>query len=309
MAQEEKKELQARYEELYEKKAFAGWDVDKLKELIADKEQTPEPTKDEVKTTSTKCPVMDFEIDTDEVYEFVLQRRKEAKHNIPTTARVWDEGTKSIREIRYCRTEESPYVDQQSVDSKVERELIRFASEILAVRGTEVAKIRYLLAYDANGDKEKILHNNAPIKNLYRLRDKTAEKTAEIENARNVIKAGNIINDAKPEELKNFMRSRFSISGEDNHILTQAFSKSKDYATLFITDFTNPKHRIKALVQQAEEKGLIKVEGSDIKYTQTSALITTFDKDRFSFDESLTRWILAGDKEAKEFLSVLEGKL
>jgi len=305
MAQEEKKELQTRYEELYEKKAFAGWDVDKLKELIAEKEQTPEP----VKTTTTKCPVMDFKIDKDEVYEFVLQRRKEAKHNIPTTARVWDEGTNSIREIRYCRTEESPYVDQQNKDARVERELIRFASDTLAVRGTEVAKIRYLLAYDANGGKEKILHNNAPIKNLYKLRDKTAEKTAEIENARNVIKAGNIINDAKPEELKNFMRSRFNIYGEDNHVLTQAFDKSKDYATLFITDFTNPKHRIKALVQQAEEKGIIKIEGSDIKYTQTSALITTFDKDRYSFDESLARWILAGEKEAKEFLSTLEGKL
>lgn len=305
---QEKEELKKKYEELYQKKAYHGWDEEKLQELIENFGKEDEVT--ETEDAKKADPVMDFEIDPEVNYEFELQRRQQARHNIPTEATIWCPVTDSIRKIRYCRTEDSPYVDEQSEGAKVEREQIKFNSKTLIVSGSEEAKIRYLLAYDANGDKEKIYHGNTPIKNLYKLKDKSAEDKAEVERFKQVLEAGKIIEGASITELRNFMRSRFGEkSDRDEEILKVAYQKAQANPALFTGDFTNPKHKIKSILQQAVDAKLIVVEGNQVKHAKTNVVIQSFDADRHSFDEALARWIIGGDKDAKEFFSQLESKL
>jgi hypothetical protein len=309
MAQD-KEELKKQYEELYQKKAYHGWDEEKLQELIDNFDGEVEEPKAKKEQSEVKDPVMDFEIDQNKEYSFDLQRRKEARHNIPTTASVWCEATQSIRDIRYVKTEESPYVDEQEPTAKVEREQIKFNSKELIVSGHEKAKIRYLLAYDANGDKKKILPANNPIKNLYKLRDTTAADNAEIEYYKQVVKAGAIIEEAKIGDIRNFMRSRFGETSErDEEIIKIAYKKAQANPALFVTDFTNPKHKIKAAIQKAHEDQFLAVDGNQIKYVKSGTVIKDFDQSRHSYDEALARWVLGGDKEAKEFYSLLEGEL
>lgn len=308
---DKKEELKKKYEDLYGKKAYHGWDEATLQEKIDsfDGEQEEEkPKQAEAKKASD--PVMDFEIDPNKEYTFDLQRRTEARHNIPTTARVWCEATDSIREIRYVKTEESPYVDEQEPSAKVEREQIKFNSKSLIISGHEQAKIRYLLAYDANGDKGKILPASNPIKNLYKLRDTTAADNAQIDHFKQVVKAGAIIEEAKIEDIRNFMRSRFGETSErDEEIIKIAYQKAQGNPTLFVTDFTNPKHKIKAQIQKAHDAQFLSVDGNQVKYVKTGAVIKDFDQSRHSYDEALARWVLGGDKEAKEFYSLLESEV
>lgn len=295
---QEREELVVKYKELFGKNPFGGWTTEQIKEKI---DNFGKEDKD-----STK----DFKIDPDVNYEFVLQRRQNARHNIPTQAKIWCEETNSIREIRFVKTEDSPFVDEQSPNAKVEREQIKFNSSTLIVNGSEEAKIKYLLIYDGNGDKGKIYHANNPIKNLYKLKDKSAEDKAQVDMYEAVLKASTIVKDAKPDQLKNFMVSRFGDKSErSEETLKVAYQKAQTNPLVFINDFTNPKHKIKANLQSAVDKKLLTVEGNQVKHTKTGAVIKTFAMDRYSFDEDLARWILTGDKEAKEFYSQLEEKL
>src|SRR5690606_33308797 len=54
-----------------------------------------------------------FKIDVDKTYEFRLVKPKRGRKQVPRTAFSWDEKLNRTREIRYTRTEVSPYRDEQ----------------------------------------------------------------------------------------------------------------------------------------------------------------------------------------------------
>lgn len=290
-----KKELQEKYKEIYGKSPFGGWDVEELQKRISEKDSESYD---------------DFDIDPNQTYEFELQRNKEAKHIIETEAVAWDEKTQKIRNIRYCKTEESVFVDEQSDFATRERETIMFTSPILRVSGQDRAKIKYLLMYDSNGDKKQVCPKNIKSKNLYRLRNKENESRLKLEQEENIFKAKEVVNKADFEELSNFMRSRFNISSTDKAELRAiAYEKAKQAPVVFRTEFNNPKNKIKADIQISYEKGIIVVDNSNVNYKSTGALITTFNPNRFSYDEAMARWVMEGSKEAKDFYKQIQEKI
>lgn len=306
-----KEELTQKYVEKFGKKPFSGWSEEKIKAKLegTEVEDEVQPKSKKEKKEKGSDPVMDFEIDPDKVYEFELQKRTQARHNIPTTARVWCEATGTVRDIRFCKTEDSPYVDEQSEDARTERELIRFSSKTLNIPGKEEAKIRYLLAYDGNADKKQVLPSSNVLKGLYKLKDHEAEDKQAIEYFKAKKKAADVVENAKEEDLKVFMQSRFGLKSErSDEILKEAYRRADSNPMIFINgDFNNPKHAVKALVQDAVSQAKLVVETNEVKY-KTGAVVFTFDQSRHTYDEALARWVMEGSKEAKEFEKMLKSK-
>lgn len=297
----EKKELQEKYEELFGKKAFGGWNEEQLQEKIDAFEEDKKPKKEE------------FKIDPNETYEFELIGKFASgkTYQIQQESKVWDEETKSIRRVRLAPFEDSPYVDEQREDTTVSSRPISFSYGKLNVKGTDAFKIKYLRALDSIEGKEKTLPENAGERNLFRMIDKVAKIDEELELEENKLKAKQVVAKAGETDLANFMRSRFgseTVKGkEPKQVKTEAYQKADENPSLFIVDFNNPKHKIKAQLQKAHEKGEITVADGEVSNKQGKS-IYKFDAGRHAFDEAVARWVMEGSKEAKEFQSFIEDK-
>jgi hypothetical protein len=128
-----------------------------------------------------------------------------------------------------------------------------------------------------------------------------------------ILEAKKVASTAPLSELENFLRGRFGADGvqgkKEKEVRIYALHLAQNNPALFNKDFNNPKHKIKATIQKAAEKNLIKeVDGTVVN--SLGATVYRFDAGRYSFDEALARWILEDkDKAAKEFLSQIEGQL
>jgi len=305
MSQEEKKQLQNQYEELYDKKAFAGWDVDKLKELIAEKQ--PTATKKE-KPDNNYIGTM--KIDAGKIYQFRQTGKKEGVSFLPRTAKVWCEVQNKVREIRYCKTEESPYVDEQGKEAKAERLPLTFKDGMLDLDGSNQAGIKFLLAWDAIQGKKKILPQNSSIQNKYYLLDTEAITKSSVKAQKDQLKAKVLISEAKKEDLENFVASVFrQVFKTEDELYDFAYKQATDRYDVFLNDFTNPIHQLKTLVQKAYRDGVLTSDNGAIKIVATGGVVLTIDpKDKVREDEALARWIILGSKEAQEFKKHLESK-
>lgn len=298
---EEKKQLQEEYKELYGKNPAPMWGEDKLKELL------------EQKQTSSEQDL--FKISPKKVYEFRLQGEyvERNRQQIQPETNAWCEKTKSRRVLRLCQYEESPWKDEQSEDAKTYDRPLTFVMGVLKVDGRDAFKIRHLINCDQIAGKANILQENMRYRDVFNLRDVEAENEAELSNEEAIIDAKIVARAANLSDLENFLRSRFGpLSVQDkkeSDVRIFAIKKAGDNPALFNKDFNNPKHKIKAAFQKAEEKDIIKVVDGTV-VNSTGAVVYRFDAGRHSFDEALARWILEDkDKAAKEFLSQVEGQL
>lgn len=271
-------------------------------------ESAPAIQKEQVKEEKPKVEKnMVFEVDPNSSYTFKLNR-VERLRIIPREATIWDEKEGRIRKIRYVRTEESPYVDEQDENSVVERAPISFTNGTKVVSGRDRALINYLLAYDGNGGKKKILPANNSIKNLYTLYDPNAKARAErqLEELRN--KARNLVQEADYEKLRAYIRSTYgAVPTSEDEAKAYAYGKistlpkpGKPHAAeLIIEDFNNPKHMLKAKIQEALSAGVIKTSNDKIMVGATGALIIRYDSKSGRFDEVLANHILKGGEDAE----------
>jgi hypothetical protein len=257
----------------------------------------------------------DMDFDPNVNYTFRLNRREKLRI-IPREATVWDEELQKPRKIRYVKTEDSPYVEEQDELSVADRNPIMFKDGIKVVSGSDKAMIKYLLAYDGNQGKKKTLPQNRTIKGLYSLFDPTAKARAErlLEETRH--KARGVVHDASFEQLSAYIRSTYGVvvKTEDEaksyvygKISTIPNNGKKSAAELILTDFNNPKHALKAAIQMALQKGAIKLEGDKITTGSTGALIVRYDsKDtKTRYDEVLASHILKGGEDAESIKALI----
>src|SRR5690606_6007351 len=90
---------------------------------------------------------------------------------VPRTAFSWDEKLNRTREIRYTRTEVSPYRDEQDEYALDATIAPSFRDGVLKVKGSNEPLIRYMLAYDGFNKKKTVCDRNRSLANMYYLHE------------------------------------------------------------------------------------------------------------------------------------------
>lgn len=258
--------------------------------------------------------ITELEIDPQVIYEFKMPSKPEGVAMIPREQRAWCEVQKKIREIRYCKTEESPYVDEQSEDARPERLPITFNNGSLRINGSNAAAIRYLLASDQIKGKSKILPQNASVRDKYYLVDKSAITKSKLKYEDDEFEAKTIIKNADIEDLRTYIRSAFRQHFADNdELLLFASQKAGDHSEGFIKDFNNPLHKLKAQVQVLFERGILTDTKGVVSLKETGGMVLTYNQTQkdgtvMRADEALAKWILAGSEDSKSFKAILDEK-
>lgn len=253
----------------------------------------------------TKHPVTDFEIDPELDYEFTRLDGFENQKLIPTSATVWDEFYQKRRQIRYCPSEESPYLDEQDELAKLGVS-IQFRGKSMSVNGKEANKIKYLLAYDGNVDKKVILDENQILKGLYKMRDVGAEQKLIQEKEEQILEAKLIVKGATEDELDTFLRAQLGKPTDQEYLKSKAYELAGIIPLEFIGKFNNPINKIKAEYQKLREKGLVQEENNQVILTSTKAPIFTFEASKsYRVDTEIAKFILTNSTEAKTLKTIL----
>lgn len=311
MVQEEIKELREEYETLFGKKAFGGWSEEELIAKIDAKKLGEEPKKVKQKEEVVN---KGFEVDPSKTYHFrVLSRSTNPTKILPREAKVWCEETGTTRVIRLCSTEDSPYKDEQDPDALIDRKPIVITNGELHLSGTEANRVKFLLAFDGNAAKKKVLPINASIKGMYELVNKGQEVDLALSKDELELEAMLLIKNAKDTDLKNYMRSVYllgvdgmtskEIKLEANKKIKESLANARD----ILKDFNNPLHEVKSKVQRLFQLGELSDEGDVVKWKNGSVIIQIKSGERA--DHTLAKFVLEGSKQAKDFESVMNTKL
>lgn len=281
-------------------------------------EKEPEvKTKSEKKILKKMEEDLDFKINPDKTYTFQLQTESQGQVTLPKQVKVWDEAKGKLRTIRYSKTEESPYLDEQDEGAEMERSEVKFNKGLLVVSGRNAPLINYLLAFDGNSEKDKINPSNKHYKGMYRLENEGEKVRASKEKRESIRKAMNVVADASQEDLTAFLRSQFrfnpesdiKVDNKEDALYDKAYAYAQSKPDVFIEDFNNPRHKIKSDLQQAFEKQVLTIDNKDvIRWKSTSGEILKYDSSKVRADEALTVWALSS-KEGKEFIKELQVKL
>lgn len=294
---EQKKELQEKYESLAGKKAFGGWDEKTLKVKIAELERNDEDD--------------DVKIDPNKTYVFKLLGDYSPVKYFPNEAEVYHKG--KIRKIRNANTEDSPYVDEQDDNAKPSSKPIVFTNGRFEVQGTQANIVRYLLASDSIKGKDKVLPKNIVIKDMFELEDRSAIIKSKLQKEEDEFEARKLVKNSKVDDLRNYLRSVYLVGVdvlEDDEIILEATNRIKEDAKEWLRDFQNPKHKIKADIQKLFAKGELDDTGNTVKWKKTGGVILNYDdKSGVRSDDILTKFVIAGGKEADDFKKVMATKL
>lgn len=305
MAQEEKKELSAQYRAIFGKNPAPVWSAETIREKIEQGVEKP----NQVKKEDSDRMFKGIYIDPKKSYIFKLASKDNPRVLIPKEAEVWCEDTQQPRKIRLCRTESSPYVDEQNPNAKVdETEILVFEQKysdgcILIRDGRNANYIKYLLAFDGWSGKEEVLKQNQSLKGLYELVDRDADVKKALKKEEDVLDAKYKIRKAEMSELRSFLRSTYQTqvdSMTDQEILHHAYTYADSNPSIFLDNFTDPIHAIRSKVIKAITDNIIILKQESINWADSGATIANYNPSTSKPEELLTQIILKGDKEGKD---------
>lgn len=312
-AKEEKKELQDKYREVLGKNPAPSFDIAELKRRIEEKEkEDKQEIKKAEKSGGDPTVFKGIKIDPTKNYEFRLKKRSNPRSLLPREASVWDEDTQTSRTIRLCSIEESPYLDEQNKESKMDSTAPVFTDGVLNISGVHSNRIKFLLAFDGYDKKKTIMPNNEWIRGMYELVDPEKISANNLSEEEAKQDAKQLIRNADKEELHNFMRSAFLLgvdSMSDDDIKTNAYLNAETAPYVFLNEFTNPIHAVKASVQKLFGKGELTDDNGSIKWKDTGGLIASYDDTKERADDVLAKMVLLGEKQGKEFKERMDSKL
>ena len=254
---------------------------------------------------------LDFEVDPDKTYEFRMKKTRKGLKNLPRESVCWDEKEGRPREIRYCKTETSPYLEDQSEYSKPSHIAAVWKNGVLKVPGTNEALIRFLLAYDGFEPKKQVMRNNLHIRGEYYLYDGEKEAKAERNRKQLELDAQKVVNEADEEKLAYFMRSNFNVRTSGDALFARAFELAKQNPLDFVKNFNNPIHKLRVDMATLFEQGILEERNGRIAWTSSNSQVHTYNpaSTKANAVEVLAKWILSGAKEAKEFQEIAYAKL
>lgn len=251
-----------------------------------------------------------IDIDPEANYIFKLIGSDSKSYIIPREATAWDEVEQRPRKIRYVKTEQSPFVEEQNEGAVADKSIIYFSDGQKIVNGKDASLIRYLLAYDGNSDKKKVMPN-CGVRGLYKLHDPKAEAKEKRKVEELKTKARVLIEQGDFEKLRAYSRSIFKrdLEGEDEvkTFLYDKVSSNVKHAENLLSDLNSPKHLVKYKIVKALAKGLIKTNGDKVLVASTGNVIVRYDtKDpNNSYDEVLAKHILEEKEGYQDLLKLI----
>lgn len=292
--------------ELREKLLSGG---DSVTEDISKEQIKEEVEAVEEAATELEYDPIKFKVDPTKVYEFRMTKPRKAPKNLPREATAWDDKLGRPRNIRYSKTEISPYVDEQDETAQAVSIPVVWKNGVLKVPGSNEALIRYLLAHDGFAGKQKVVQSNNHIKKEYYLYEPDKVAKAQRERRSLELQAQLVVEKASEEELYNFMRSHFNtpIGSKGDALYARSYDLAKQDPTAFVKNFNNPIHKLKVEMEQLFIKGLVSEKAGTLYWTASKSVIYKFNPAATKAKpyEVLARWVLQGSEEAKAFRQVM----
>lgn len=268
----------------------------------------------QAKATTTKASnksITDLEFDYTKNYEFRLTSPHQGKYVLPTESRIWDDYTKRQRIIRYTDTEESPYADEQDEGSSLSADRIEFVKGSLFVSGANRQKLLYLLAYDGNADKERMLPNRNPLFR-YKMVDQDKEFKDKAATHKLKIKVQNLLLEASKEELFDFLSAEYGYQPKTDTIdelLTEALRHAERDPEFVSKNFNTEESRLKSkFIQAFKDQTIINTKGV-VTWADTGLEIQTFKLgENEKITDLMVQWVAKNSKEATDFIKKLTAK-
>lgn len=311
---DKKKELQLEYEKIFGKKPHHKWGEYQLLEKIENfGKEDSELEFDKDMKSEDNDKFNGVSIDPRMVYTFKLLKKANPRTLLPRETKVWDENTNTVRTIRLSSTEQSPYLDEQDEKSLIDRTPICFTDGTLVISGTETNKIKFLLAHDGFSKKKTILPQHAYLKGMYELVDENAINEAFMTKEEIILEAKQVVKDSDKDDLAYFLASQFLYdvtSMTHTQLKNAGYVKAQENPVLFLKEFTNPKHKIKTNILKLFKSGLLTDFNGEVKWKDAEGALLHVDLSKGErAEDALTKWVLTGSKEAKDFEKLMETKL
>lgn len=237
-----------------------------------------------------KSNARDFgvDIDPEKTYVFeTLMKSETPRHEIlGAMCKIFDPIEQRIREIRYIPSAGSIFVeDQDKQDPELKRRdlpYVGFYFNQLVVLGEDQRLVEFLLAHDRyDGNKRPLSKEGAK----FRLVDKEQYNTAEKKRHSVVLDALKMIEETKEEDLMPVARIIFGITDESEtgtlNKLRELVMKPKGEreqqtnADKLLNNLNDPLVRRKYTVQQAIDKGILKVESDKVLWGEENGAFIT----------------------------------
>jgi hypothetical protein len=194
---------------------------------------------------------------------------------------MYDEETQTIRELRYCPSENSIWSDEQNENAV--RKPILFRNGVILVRKDQPNLMDYLDHHPQN-----TLNGG----NTFKVVDKGAEAEVEIEKEFKTAEAISMVRDKDINDLLPvavfFGVSTNSTSSEIRHNLLRI---AKSNPGKFISAFDDPTVRVKSMIHQAKDYNIIKTNPDGAYWFDSNAMIIA-NPSGANCIETLTRFCL-----------------
>lgn len=209
---------------------------------------------------------------------------------------VYDEEKNTVRSIRYCPSEPSIYVDEQSENAR--KEPVIFYDKLLAVPRTKPNLLAFLEAHPnnvANGGSvfEKIDNKKKSQENI--------QKEFAVADAVRMVRDKSM-NELLPVAIYNSL----NINRDFSEVRYDLLRIAKNDPTSFIESFDKPEVRTRAIATQANDYQIIKINESGTYWFDSNSLIVSNPVGMESID-TFVRFLLT--EKGSSVLSRLEDEL
>lgn len=209
---------------------------------------------------------------------------------------VYDEEKKTVRSIRYCPSEPSIYVDEQSENAR--KEAVIFRDKILAVPRTKPNLLAFLETHPAN---------RANGGGLFEKIDNKKKSQDSIERDFAVADAVRMVRDKSMNELLPVaIYNSLNINRDFSEVRYDLLRIAKNDPAGFIQSFDKPEVRTRAIAKQAHDYQIIKVINSGAYWFDSNGLIVSNPVGMDSMD-TFVRFLLT--EKGGSVLSRLEDEI
>jgi hypothetical protein len=222
------------------------------------------------KEATNTIPAKSFKIKREEKKSRITEYRcKDGGNTLLLKARgitVWDEEAGYNREIRYCASERSIYVDEQS--ERAVKTPIIFRLGVLFANERDNVLREFLDAHpenEANGGRS-----------FYKVKTNKEIVGKNIKSEFAVMDAIAVLREKSLDDLLAVAISfSIDIDRSVDEIKYDLLQKAKRSPQTFIEAFDNPVVQMKAKIKQAESLNIIKLSGDGVKWFDTNKLIVS----------------------------------
>jgi hypothetical protein len=235
-------------------------------------EQTPAKKKFSVKQN----------LNNNGIEEYVLRKEKSAVYMMQQkNLTYYDKDSNMVRQIRYCPSEHSVFVDEQS--DKAVRKSVVFSDGRLLVRPDQPNLSNFLRLHPGN------VANGGDV---FSIVDKMAKAKVDVDTEFAVADAVIMVKEKPFEDLLSVAASLgFNVDRQAAEIKHDLLMYAKKNPSQFVKMFDNPEVTMKAKIRMAMKYGILTVDRGAVRWKDTSGMIVSVPEGKDGLDV-LLRFLL-----------------